>query len=209
MPLSQTDLPDFDKMLSWVFGIVGLAGVLLTIHYGRKSARLEREKVTLTWTDLRIAVDDIAKEITNSSFVPDLIFALSGRGSIVAHLLSQELETEVPVLVGVTLWKESNAKPMDLPHHEFITTSKWYLGVPAALFEKATQRLLIVDDFAMTGDALERIRNLLMSKGYPSDNLRTVTVVATEVAVRSKKGPNFFWRSTESTQFFFPWGRAK
>ena len=67
---------DFVNIVA-VLGTTGtLVGTGLTIYYGMKANKLERERVTLNWNELQIGCQELAKVIKQHNFVPDIVLAL-------------------------------------------------------------------------------------------------------------------------------------
>lgn len=196
-------------LLTWIFGVIGVVGVSLTLYYGRKSARLERESKTISWSDVQLAADDLAEEIRKSGFRPNLILASGARGGIIAEFMAQHIDHSVPVLVGITQWKDTGYGSCDLSKYDYFETSKWRVSIPLAIYDNADKNILVVDDLAMSGDAMEQIRKRLVEKGFAKDRIKTATAVAADVAVKAHKAPDYYWLETHSSSFYFPWGKAR
>ena len=196
-------------VLTWVFGLASVIGLALTLYYGRKSSRLEQARRTLSWEDVVIASDDLATSIARSGFKPDLFLASSARGGLIAHLLAKHLAPTTPVLVGVVEWKDEGLFEGDLSAYDVLDTSKVRHHIPKALYSNTDRRVIIVDDFAMSGDGLAETRARLAAHGFPPDAIRTATLVVTATALARHRGPDYYWKKVDSLDFFFPWGRAK
>jgi len=190
------------------FGITTVISMLLTVYYGRRARRLELERKRLRYDDLQAAANDLGVKI-NKAFTPDAVFTPGLHGATFANLLVAELETEVPVLVGVSSWKDS-AKPItSVAGHRMLETNKWLVHVPEALLSGQYSSILVVDDFAMSGDFLQLIVTMLTAAGTKKEQIMTACVVTTTVAVQNHKAPNFYWQQTVDDTFYFPWGRAR
>jgi len=196
-------------ILTRVFGIISAVGVVLTIYYGIKSAKLERKRKTLEWSDILMAADDLAKAIKRTKFIPEVIFSPSVRGGIVAELVSQSLHLSTPVILGFSEWKYGELFDGDLTAYDSFDTSRWTVHLPRMLYCNVDRRILIVDDLAMSGDALAQIKLKLEENGCPKDNIKTATVVASKISGQNHKAPDHCWMETESTDFFFPWGKTR
>ena len=196
-------------VLTIIFGVIGLVGVILTVHFGRKSARLERERKSINWSDVQLAASDLAEKIRHSGFLPSLILAPGARGGIIAEALAQDLGGAIAVVVGITEWKESGLFEGDLSKYECFETNKWKVCIPKCVFDNLDTRILVVDDLTMSGGAMQKIRSMLEEKGVAEDKIRTATIVTTTVAIQNHMAPDFYWKETDSPSFFFPWGKAK
>lgn len=193
--------------LSIGLAILSVAGTAGTFYYGIKSNRLERERRKLSWDDLTVAALDLAQKVTKE-FQPDLIYALSARGTAVSLMALPELGCNLPLYVGLA---------EDEKHHKFcfrpdafeqLKTTKWTLHVPVALFCNSKRKVLVVDDFVMSGDSLKAVVDLLVSKGFDQQNIKTAAIVSTRVAADAGKAPNFTWLNVPDANFYFPWGKA-
>jgi hypoxanthine phosphoribosyltransferase len=194
--------------LSWFFGGTTVVGLLFTIYYGRKSSHLEADRKKIEWADIQSCANDLGAEIKRS-FSPDAILTPGLRGATFTNLLAEKFGGAVPVLVGVESWKADVGAFSTLPSFITIETSKWYVHIPGCLLDFKERNLLIIDDFAMSGDFLERLKNLLISNGFAPGNIKTACIAATNVAVHSNKGPDYSWMKTPDDSFYFPWGKAK
>lgn len=195
-------------ILAIVFGLTTLAGVLLTILYGRKSARLEKSRKKLEWSDFQACATDLAAAVKRF-FVPDLIVTPGLRGATLANLMIKDLGENIPVLVGASYWKEAPG-PGSAPTGYFhIETNKWHVYIPEIAVADSSKRVLIVDDFTMSGDFLEKLVACFLSAGFERDNIKTATAVVTRIAIQNHKAPDIHWMESLDTSFYFPWGKAR
>lgn len=81
--------------------------------------------------------------------------------------------------------------------------------LPDRLHEQSDWRILLVDDFVMSGDGLSRVKDALLAQGFDPGRIRTGAVVATKLALANRKGPDFLARDARDFDFSFPWGRAE
>ena len=196
-------------LLTWAFGLASVVGLALTLYYGRKSARLERASQTLSWEDVAVAADDLAAAIARSGFQPDLFLALSVRSGIIAHFIAKHLTPTRPVLVGIVEWKEEDLFSGDLSAYDAFDTSKVRIHIPKALYANNKCRVLLVEDFIMSGDGMAETRSRLEAHGFPSHAIRTAALIVTGIALARHRGPDHYWKKVDSLDFFFPWGRAR
>jgi len=194
--------------LNLLFGLTTVIGVALTIYYGGRARELERERQRLRYDDLLAAANDLGIKI-NKSFTPDAMFTPGLRGATFANLLVAEIETEVPVFVGISSWKDSPKPITTVAGHKLLETNKWLVHVPEALLSGSFSSILVVDDFAMSGDFLQSLVLMLTGAGIKKDGIKTACVVTTRVAVQNHKAPDFYWQQTTDDTFYFPWGRAR
>lgn len=194
--------------LSIVFGIFSVVSVPLTVYYGRKYRQAEMFSKTIDWPDLRAAANDLAEQVTRT-FTPQVIFAPGPRGATFANLLYSELRCRPLIYVGISYWKDDSPLPKELPGFETIGTRRWILYVPQSLLALKDKTILIVDAYVSTGDCISEIHSLLLKNGFSENAVRTMSVVATNVAIQSGNAPDYFWRQQADSSFYFPWGKAQ
>lgn len=194
--------------LSWFFGGTTVVGLLSTIYYGRKSNQLEIARKKIEWADMQSCASDMGSEI-KKSFLPEVIYAPNLRAATFANLLSDELDRPIPVFVGIVSSKAGRRAIPALQTCIAIETSKLFVLIPDSLLQFKDQSLLIVDDFSMSGDTLEKLKQMLIANGFVAEKIKTACMATTRVAVHSHKGPDFFWMQTPDDNFYFPWGKAK
>lgn len=196
------------EIMSWLFGIIGVVGVGLTIYYESKSRKLEKLNKSLSWAELQAGTHDLCKQF-RGNFKPEVILTPNLRGGIISHLVMDNYDYHIPVFVGQIFWRKLGGEITRIPNHFEIETGKWILYIPEALLEFKDKRLLIVDDFAMSGDTLANVKQLLISKGFNPELIKTVSLVTTKVAIQNNKAADYYWKASEDDSFFFPWGKAR
>jgi hypoxanthine phosphoribosyltransferase len=149
---------------------------------------------------------DLARSVDRSGFMPDYILAISERGAMVGNLVARELRKQIPIVTVAYLDKH---EATSIPGYITLEGTKATTFVPAGLKALNTSKILLLDDFVMSGDGLERVRNWLLADGFANDNIRSGAVVTTRLAIANHKGPDFYAKETKDFDFWFPWGRAK
>lgn len=197
-----------DNYLNIIFGITTLLGFGATIYYGRKAIKLENKRKKIEWTDLQSSSNDLGNKLKKDKFSPDLIFTPGLKGATFVNLLQNELKTNTPVYVGVSYWKQENNGVLKEDNFEYIETNKWYVAIPKNLLDQSEKKILIVDDFVMSGDFLDRLKKLLLNAGFKANNIKSMSVVTTSIAVGNLKAPDYYWFETPDLNFYFPWGKA-
>ncbi|MFI7540281.1 phosphoribosyltransferase [Actinoplanes sp. NPDC049599] len=182
-------------------------GFGLAIWQALRAEQLNRRERDLDWPRFRGATSDLARAIDRSDFMPDVILALSDRGAIVAHLVARELRNQVPI---VTVAYHSTAgTSVELPGYLALRGSKSTVFLPDRLREQSDWKVLLIDDFVMSGDGLSRVRDALIKQGFDPGRIRSGAVMATKLSLANKKGPDYVAREARDFDFYFPWGRAE
>jgi len=203
------------EWIGYVFGIVGSAwGIATYLYTSRKSAQLYKELRRVTWDEIRLASHKLRKDI-EKSFQPSVVFAPCRRGATIANLMFDN-EENVLLHVGIRIDKRVDGATLmaNPPTNDWqvAETEKYYHYIPQALVNLLAKdkmaRLLILDDYAMTGDALKRIIDFFLERGVERRNLKTATLICTAAAREGKKLPDFYWHKTTYSEFYFPWGKA-
>ncbi|KIL37085.1 hypothetical protein SD71_03720 [Cohnella kolymensis] len=203
------DINSVMNWLNWLFGVIGVFGVVLSIHYEQKSKKLERLKKTLTWTELQAGTNDVCKDLKRK-YQFDLILTPNLRGGIIAELVADHFDRHIPIFVGQIFWKELAGEIPTIPQHFMCVTGKWVIYIPESIVAFKDRKLLIVDDFAMSGDTVLGIKEKLAARGFDLNNIKTFSLITTPIAVKSNKAPEFYWKkSADDDSFYFPWGKAR
>ncbi len=198
------------SILGTVVGILGTGfgvwGVVLAIE----SKKANRKLKDVTWSDIHAATKYFWKNLKNKKFTPTMIITPGQKGGIVAKMVSDFYTDEIPILTGY--FESVGKKPINYEGYTTFHTTKWNIHLPIAIQEyknKQTAKLLIVDDFVMSGDFLHNLKNELTNLGYLDSNIYACAVAVTKVAIDSKKGPDFYWKVVDDKDFDFPWGKAE
>ena len=190
-----------------LLGLTTVIGFGLAIWQTLRAEQLNRRQRDLDWPRFRSATSDLARSIDRSDFMPDVILALSERGAMVAHLVARELRSQVPIVTVAYLAKSDDGA--DLPGYDPIRGTKAVTFLPDKLGELSDRRVLLLDDFVMSGDGLANVTKALLAMGFEPNRLRSGAVVATRLAIANRKGPDYWARETRDFDFYFPWGRAE
>ncbi len=190
---------------------VAVLGIALTtavaVYYGRENRKLQRERISFTWDELYTGARDLAKKV-RGGFVPEIVLAISVRGATVAGIVVLEFDIGLPLFTCIQddLNARFSFQPFD---HTLIQTRKWSIYIPNALRAHADKRILIVDDFAMSGDLLDAVRRQIIEFGFREQSIKAATLVCATDAIGGHKAPEFYWHETPTHRFYFPWGQAR
>ena len=195
--------------LTIFFGLIGAVGLGASIYYGKKSKELERSKVSLDFEDLSVASSDIADFLKSEEFHPDIVYTPGAKSAILAELLSQKFTHEPLVVVGAMEWKGTGVNHFETGSSSVIDNNKWRIFIPDIVLANKGRKIVLVDDIAMSGDGFSGVVANLLSNGFKKENIKTSTLVCTSVAIASKKSPDYYWRKTDSTIYYFPWGKTR
>jgi len=158
-------------------------------------------------------VRELARRVSKSKSVPGGILALSPRGAVIGHLLLLEFgRPEIPMYVAVNFLNDSPGKAFpEPPAGDWIVaeTNRSQVLIPKGVLMLDAKRLLVVDDWALSGDMMHTVRQLLLSSGIEESRLTTCTLAATDGAIRNGKAPNHFIWTVDAHDTYFPWGSAR
>jgi hypoxanthine phosphoribosyltransferase len=195
------------ELWSILLALTTLIGFGLAIWQTLRAEQLNRRQRDLDWPRFRSATSDLARSIDRSDFMPDVILALSERGAMVAHLVARELRRQVPIITVAYLGRSDDS--LDLPGYQPLRGTKAVTFLPQKLGELKDRRVLLLDDFVMSGDGLANVVGAMLASGFEAKRIRSGAVVATKLSIASKKGPDYWARETRDFDFYFPWGRAE
>ncbi|HCU96717.1 MAG TPA: hypothetical protein DHU96_29960 [Actinobacteria bacterium] len=203
--MARTEIPGL-VMWNLILGCTTVVGFALAVWQAMRAEQLNKRQRDLDWPRFRSAASDLARSVDRSGFMPDFILALSDRGAIVANLVARELRRQIPI---ITVGYLDQADPISVPGFLTLCGTKATTLLPEGLRDLGGKKILLLDDFVMSGDGLSRVRSQLLEYGFPQESIRSGSVVATRLCLANKKGPDFFAREARDFDFFFPWGRAK
>jgi len=141
--------------------------------------------------------------------LPDLILAPGSRGAILAELILNKFNRNIPAVTGIS-FMEFTAKPMPLIRDYFVFSiaKGWNIYIPSAINEFKDGKVLIVDDFCLTGEFFQGLRAFLVSQGFRAENVRVFCAVITKVTQAADRAPEYYHVVTDDDNFYFPWGKA-
>lgn len=155
--------------------------------YHADASDLEGKEI-LTWETFGDATDELATQIHNSDFDPEIVIAVARGGMIPGGALTYSLGVELTDAINV----------------EFYTDVEETLPDPVLLAPMLDtdsirgKRILVVDDVADSGRTLALVLKLL--RGFGAD-VRSAVLYAKPTTVIS---PDFVWKATDKW-IVFPW----
>lgn len=185
---------------------MGAIGVFLTIRANQENRKLK----TITWCDLQLAAQYFWRELKHQKYTPTFIVTPGQKGGIVAQLVRDCFDVKIPIITGYLM--EKGESDILSKSSATLSTTKWDVHIPPVIenfAEKGTCKLLVVDDFVMSGDFMSSFLKWLLDLGYSEGNIRSCAVATTKVALDANKAPTLFWRIVDDREFYFPWGKAK
>ena len=150
------------------------------------SVATERER--MTWADLGTGAQELAAQIAADGFAPDIVLGIARGGLLVGGALSYTLEVKNTFTMNVEFYTGIDERlpvPMLLP------------PVPS-LVDLHTERVLIADDVADTG------QTLLLVKDFLAGKVGEVRVAVLYEKPRSVVNCEYVWRRTDRW-IDFPW----
>ena len=196
-------------ILTIIFGLTSVVGLVLTIYYGKKANKLQKLQRSVSWAELQHISDDISLKIKKDSFIPDLILCPGTRGAILAELLMNKFERKIPIFVGVSYRYIHFSKKLILPSHvTFNVKDDWDILIPKNIFEFKNKKILVVDDFCLAGLFFQKLRKFLVDNGVQAKNIKVYCCTITNVTINSGRAPEYYSIITDDDNFYFPWGKA-
>ena len=150
------------------------------------SVATERER--MTWGDLGTGARELAAQIAADGYAPDIVLGIARGGLLVGGALSYSLDVKNTLTMNVEFYTGIDERlpvPMLLP------------PVPS-LVDLHTERVLIADDVADTG------QTLLLVKDFLAGKVGEVRVAVLYEKPRSVVNCEYVWRRTDRW-IDFPW----
>lgn len=151
-------------------------------------ARDTDDKEVLTWQGVGDATDELAHQIVDSGFRPEVVIAIARGGMVLAGSLTYALGVKLTDAINVEFYTDVH---QTLPDPVLLAPM---LDTSAI----AGKQLLIVDDVADSGRTLGLVLKLL--RGFGAD-VRSVVLYAKPTTVVD---PDFVWKRTDKW-IVFPW----
>ena len=193
--------------MEYVSIVISIFGVVGTFYYGIKFHKLGKRFHRFEWSDINLGIKAIGKSYVKS-FQADFMLSVSGPGAIVANLLMTETQKYIPLFLGISEKINEECFSIDLSKSKQILTSKWKTYIPAIVFNYKDKRVIICDDCVLSGDLLEKIKGLLLENGFKNENIITMALFASDIAIDANKGPDVYWYKVQGTEFYMPWGKS-
>jgi uncharacterized protein len=146
------------------------------------------EREILSWPNFGVATRELATQVHEDGYAPDLILSIARGGLLVGAALGYALDVKNTWTMNVEFYtgvEERLAVPMLLP------------PVPE-LVDLESARMLIADDVADTGETLELVKNFCAGK------VGEVRCAVLYEKSRSRVSCEYVWRRTD-LWIDFPW----
>ena len=195
-----------NELIGIVGTLFGAWGVAQNIISKKKNRKLK----AITWSDIQSATKFFWKKLKHEKFEPTFIITPGQKGGIISQLISDFYEEGIPICSGYL--EAKNKKQVTDDNYLTLSTTKWNVYLPISLKtckQKDKVKLLIVDDFVMSGDFLYKLKSTLLELGYLEKNICSCAMAVTKVAIDANKAPSYYWKVVDDKDFYFPWGKAQ
>ncbi|QWW19680.1 phosphoribosyltransferase [Schaalia sp. 19OD2882] len=160
------------------------------------AARPQRE--VLTWQGFGDATRELARSISDSGWMPDLVIAVARGGLLPAGALAYALDVKAMGTMNVEFYTGIG---QTLPEPQLLPP---LMDVSSVVGRK----VLVVDDVADSGRTLKMVMELLCEHGLSLDGSHAVPVEARSAVLYTKRhsviSPDYSWRET-GLWISFPW----
>lgn len=148
------------------------------------------DREILTWDDNGVACRNLAQQVADDGFVPDIILGIARGGLIPAGAIAYALDCKLMISLNVAFYTgvgETLAEPVMLPS----------LLESSGLLD---QRVLVVDDVADSGKTLALVNDFCERQGRVAEVRNTVIYQKPHTITT----PDYYWRITDKW-IDFPW----
>lgn len=190
-------------MVGYAIGLSSLSFAYYTFR--RRQREIFHRQQRFEWTHVEAGVRQLCRWITRT-FTPDFFLAIPGAGVILTELAVIELGDRHPLIMAQQLPRKS-VEEFPQGGREFVT-AKWRYWLPDAVASYATKKVLILDDYAQSGDTLIEFRKALETLAFPADSIKTAALISTRGLRESGKTPDFTWFWVDGPEVHMPWGHA-
>ncbi|MEK7989415.1 MAG: phosphoribosyltransferase family protein [Thiotrichaceae bacterium] len=136
---------------------------------------------SITWQQIIAAIDKLV--VTVQNFAPDAMLCLDSKGGLIAELISEKMGKRVPIFVGHRYRIKST-----LVGKEFLLdyierqTDRYRLFIPDITHIQG-KKILIIDDYTITGDTLALLKRFLIEQGFHDETIKTLALVISTITV--------------------------
>lgn len=155
--------------------------------YHADSSELDQKEI-LTWEGFGTAQRELAQQIADSGFNPDIIIAVARGGLLPAGALSYSLGVKLSDAINVEFYTDVHETLPDPVLLEPLLDTQ----------SISNKKLLVVDDVADSGRTLHLVLNLLKQHGA---EVRSAVLYGKS---RSEIAPDYVWKHTDEW-IVFPW----
>jgi hypoxanthine phosphoribosyltransferase len=148
----------------------------------------ESVREVLSWEAFGVAARELAKQVVDSGFQPDLILSITRGGMLPAGTISYAMGIKNLHIINVEFYTGVDSRlplPVLLP------------PVPAAV-DLSGQKVLIIDDVADTGETLKMVRDFCAT--HVAETRTAVLYEKTQSVVKC----DYVWKRTDEW-ISFPW----
>ena len=197
-----------EALVSIISSLFGIVGTVSSFHFQKKSKNVEKRLNRFTWHDIESGVNVLNKKIS-SNFEPEIVLCAStGAAGIVANLYFLLTDKYIPVIYGSS--KKIGTEftvPVEKNRKFSYKTGKCEVYVSDELDKYKDKKILIIEDIVLSGDSLEKEKELLINCGYKPDNIRSAALFVSNIAVCSNKQPDYYWFELDKlSKYYYPWG---
>lgn len=197
----------------WIAIVSGIATIISTyfaFQQSRKVQVLRKQKHKLTWDDMEIGINHLFKNIEND-FKADVVVCLSERGTAIVTMGFAIFGRNLPIVTA--FWQDPQKKPLDLSNMGFLElkSRKRSFYLPDTVLKFTEKRILIIDDWAFSGESMKCIHDILRQHKVPEENMMfaaLVTSPAAKAAIEPIVNKFHFYFEFPDSDFYFPWGKA-
>ena len=151
-------------------------------------ASVDLDRETLTWVDFGEATRQLAQQVADSGFVPDLILSIARGGLFVAGALGYALDVKNLHVMNVEFY-DGVGTTLDMP--------VMLPPVPSAV-DFSAKKVLIADDVADSGRTIELVHTFI------KDHVEDVRSAVIYEKPRSVIKCDYVWKRTDRW-INFPW----
>ena len=192
------------NLAGWVAGtLIGLAGLWLAFSEKRKA---ERARKLVSWEDIQKASVDIKGKILRDGNA-QLFLSLDARSAILAYKIEEIMPSNIPMLVGFCFGKSDIPSSMAFDDFIKIDGNNWVYFLPKAVQQFSSSKVVVFDDFTITGRTFARIVKALEELGFERNRIKTASIACTQTAAKSGEAPDYYWLELNFDEAYLPWGK--
>lgn len=186
--------------IGWIVTILGGPSAIYFI------VSMIKNRKNISWRAVKKGIKDLMTKVEKIN--PDIIITFSGRGAIVASLITTELDNKYPVYMCLLKrrYNDSFLKPQNWGH---FNTSKWTIFVPDEVIAFKNKKILIIDDITNSGETIEYLTKYLVDKQLDKEKIFSLSLIANEDVLSRLHIPQEYWKKVNISEYNVPWGKTE
>ena len=157
------------------------------------------------WNRIEEGIIKISNYISQRNFSPDAMICIPGGGVVLTQLFKMKTKRELLPTYILEYHKKDESR-LYKEEHNTLAASGWWITIPLEALKTEYTNILIIDDFARTGETLNQLKGKLVGGSRVStDNIMSISLVSRSGIIDENK-PDHTIFEEDHHHILMPWG---